>query len=85
MKRACDTKTLSYTRKKTCGLETTIRNRIKISRYIVRYFQVFDTYRYHYRENVWNEYLVTDTMRYRYNKGKETGTKENRKTQQKQS
>ena len=35
--------TLAYLRKKTGGLETTIRYRIKISRYIMRYFNIFGT------------------------------------------
>ena len=79
--------TLAYIRKKTGGLETTIRYRIKISRYIMRYFHTFGTYRCHYRENVLG-YLDTDTMRSIYlvtKREKKQGKNENRKTQHKQS
>ena len=70
-------------REKTGGLGTTSGYRINICRYTMRYFNVFGTYRYHYRENV--------ISRYRYHamyitrREKRQGKKKYRKTQQKQS
>ena len=68
----------SHILQKNGGLETTIRYRIKNSRYIMRYFHFVGTCRYHYRENVWDISIIIPCDRYN-KKGKETGKERKQK------